>query len=113
MIKKSLGIGAGGALIASLCCVTPLIIVLFGLGSISFALGFTKYRSIFLISGFLFIGLAVFLNVKKKGKTCSIDPDAIKKKKKFIVLVAIAMIVFYVVIQYIILPYLGRVIYSG
>ena len=111
MIKKGLSIGASGALIASLCCIPPLIIVLFGLGSVSFALSFTKYKYFFVTLSIIFIILAIFLNIRKKGKTCAIDPKEIKRKKFFIIITIITMVTFYIIMQYFILPFLGRLIY--
>lgn len=110
--NKALGIGITGALIASLCCITPLVIVFFGLGSISFALSFTKYKLFFIILGSLFIGLAVFLKIKKPGATCSINPEEIRKKKYFIIVAVITMVILYFVIQNYILPILGKIVYS-
>src|SRR3989338_444414 len=110
--NKALGVGAIGALIASLCCITPLVIVLFGLGSISFALSFTKYKLFFIVLGSLFVALSIFLNIKKPGTTCSIDPEKIRTKKYFIIITLIVMVILYLIIQNYILPVLGKIVYS-
>ena len=109
-MNKSVKIGVWGGLIASLCCVTPLVIVLFGLGSLSFALGFTKYKSIFTILGVLFVGIAITMNFRKK--TCSADPNEMKRRKVFVLVIVLTMASLYFLVQYLILPFLGRIIYS-
>ena len=111
-IKKGIGFGAAGAAIASLCCITPLAIVFFGFGSLSFALSFSKYKPFFLFAGALFVLLAIFINVKKKGSACSIDPNAIKRKKYFIAAIMTVMVGIYLLMQYVILPYLGQIVYA-
>jgi len=108
-IKRSFLFGASGALIASLCCITPMFIFLFGLGSLSFALSLTKYKPFFLAAGALFVLLAILYN--NKHKTCSIDQAEIRKKKLFIIITIVVMILFYLLIQYLILPYLGKIVY--
>jgi len=111
-IKKGLSFGAGGAFIASLCCITPLAIFFFGFGTLSFALSFTKYRPFFLGAGLLFILLAIFFRLKKKGAICSIDPKEIKRKKYFIATVIVVMLLLYIFIQYSFLPFLGKIVYG-
>ncbi|MBI2129060.1 hypothetical protein HYU07_02370 [Candidatus Woesearchaeota archaeon] len=111
-IKKGMGFGAAGAAIASLCCITPLVIVFFGLGSLSFALSFSKYKPFFLIAGALFVLFAILINVRKEGSACSIDPNAIKRKKYFIATIIVIMAVIYLLMQYFILPLLGKIVYA-
>ncbi len=110
-IKKGFSFGAGGAFIASLCCITPMAIFFFGFGTLSFALSFIKYKPFFLVAGLLFVLLAIFFRLKKKGAICSIDPNEIKRKKYFIATVVVVMILLYIFIQYAILPYLGKSVY--
>lgn len=109
---KGFKLGIIGALVASLCCITPMVIFLSGLGTLAFALSFTKYKLFFTFLGIIFIGAAIMFNVRKKGSTCSIDKNEIRKKKLFITATVITMMVLYSLIQYLLLPYLGKMVYA-
>jgi hypothetical protein len=61
------------AIIAGFCCIAPVVLVLFGLSTVSFAAAFnntieTTYDMAFMIAGlaFLFLGLTIYLNTKGK-----------------------------------------------
>ena len=112
-IKELLGLSGIAAFIASLCCVTPIIIVLFGLGTVSFAAGlgnvlYYQYRWAFISVGFLSLALAYFFYLRKKG-VCTLNQAKRNKQKiinQVILLIFLAIIV-YVVFNYIILELIG------
>ena len=106
-IKKGVKDGALSGILASLCCVGPLIIVLFGLGSVSFALSFSQYKPYFLGLGLLFMIGAVGFHLKKKNKTCDINcfsVKGLKREKNFILSIVISMVIIYVLALYVLVP---------
>ncbi len=56
--RKLLGIGVGGAVIAALCCFTPILVVLLGVVGLSAALGWLDF--VLLPALMFFIGLTVY-----------------------------------------------------
>jgi hypothetical protein len=69
------GISFISALIAGFCCIAPVVLVLLGLSTASFAYAFnntleTVYDLAFMIGGlaFLFLGLSIYVNTKGKLK---------------------------------------------
>ena len=111
--KDLVKLGSIAAFIASLCCVSPIIIVLLGLGSVSFAAGlgnvlYYQYRWVFISIGLLALVLAYFIYLRKKG-VCTIDEAKRKRKmiiNQVILLLSIA-IIFYLIFNYVILEYIG------
>lgn len=115
-VKKGIKTGFWSGILASLCCVGPLVIVLFGLGSVSFALSLSQYRPYFLGLGFLFMIGAIFLHLNKKNKTCDINcfsVEGLKREKKFIISVVISMAIIYVFALYILVPAISPFIYGS
>ena len=96
--KKPLLIGLIGGLIAALCCITPLVLLLIGLGSVSMILAFGKYGYVFFILGALFISVALWIYYQKTNKTCSVEDK--KKQKYYILATLIIMVLVYVFIKY-------------
>lgn len=115
-IKEGVTKGIFGGFLSSLCCVGPLIVILFGLGSVSFALSISKYRPYFLGIGFLFMVGTIALHLKKKNKCCDVNcfsVKGLKKERNFIVSVIISMIVFYVLALYVLVPAVSPMVYSN
>jgi mercuric ion transport protein len=69
--REGIAWGLGAALIASLCCVGPVVAVVLGLGSASFLFGLTAYRPYFLGFSLLLIGVGIFLLLRRSQKCCS------------------------------------------
>jgi hypothetical protein len=65
-------ISMSGALVASLCCLLPLIVVLFALGSGAFMMVTMQYRSIFLPAGVLGVGLGYYFYFREKRRCSSV-----------------------------------------
>src|SRR3972149_7846580 len=101
--------------IASLCCVAPIVIVLLGLGSISFAAYLTnilerKYQWIFILSGILFLSASLLLYFRNRG-ICTLD-QAVKHRNEIInksVIVFLTALIGYIIFFYIILGNIGRI----
>jgi hypothetical protein len=67
-----IGISTLAAFIASLCCITPIVLVLFGLTSVSFATALdqnldTKYEALFILIGMITLFLSIWIYQKKLG----------------------------------------------
>ena len=70
------------AILASSCCIGPLILAGLGISSIGIFSSLEKYRLLFMITTFAFIGMAFYLTYRKKKGTdacCEIKMDRIKK----------------------------------
>lgn len=72
MKEKWAGIAAvASAVLASVCCIGPLVLAGLGLGSLGFAAGFVKYRSLFIAMTFALVGLAFYLTYRKREVRCA------------------------------------------
>ena len=72
MKEKLAGIGAlVSALLASVCCVGPLVLAGFGLGGLGFAVGLAKYRPLFLVLTAIFIGAGFYFAYRKREVPCA------------------------------------------
>ncbi len=100
--KKSAIRGIKSSIIASLCCITPLVAVLLGAGGISIAMSFLRYRIYFLGLGVLFLFLATYIYLKRDYGKCNYS--IIKKEKNSIIVSAVFMVIVYVVLTYFIIP---------
>lgn len=61
----------GGSFFASLCCLGPIVAVLFGLTGASFLFGLARYRLLLLLTGLGFAGLGLATALRQSGRTCS------------------------------------------
>lgn len=105
-------IGAGTT-VASLCCLTPLVLVMFGLSTVSFASSladtlYGTYKWAFRLAGMIFLAIALILYFRSKG-ICTFDQ--VKRQRNEIVnkilLAVIIGIVSYIIFLYVIVHYAG------
>ncbi|KKL78084.1 hypothetical protein LCGC14_2028340 [marine sediment metagenome] len=103
MNSKSLSTLAGliaAAILASSCCIGPLILAGLGIGSIGIFSSLEKYRVMFMIITFVFIGMAFYLTYRKKknDECCDINKvkmDRIKKIALWVIAtVAVGLLLF-------------------
>lgn len=102
---------------ASLCCLSPVILVLFGLSSVTFAasLGtvfYGEYRWWFRILGFLLLVASIVLYLRKNKGICTLD-QAKRRRSEIINIVAITLAVgavAYVVWLYVVVEYTGKLL---
>lgn len=102
-----------GAFAASLCCLTPIVLVLFGLSSVAFAssLGLTLYgewKWAFRGIGLMLLTVALILYFRSRG-ICTLD-EAKRRRNEIINKVALALIaaiIAYILFLYVILHYVG------
>lgn len=72
MKEKLVGIGALlAAALASLCCIGPLVLVGLGVGAVGLAAALAKYRLIFMLLTFAFLGFAFYLTYRKREIQCA------------------------------------------
>lgn len=115
-IKEIFKLSAPAVFIASLCCLAPIIIVLFGLGSLSFAIALTnvldnQYRWAFILIGLLVMGISLVKYFRNRG-VCTID-QAKKHRTEIInkvLLVLFVSVVTYIIFFFGILGYIGRIL---
>lgn len=104
-------------IVASLCCLSPVILVLFGLSTVTFAGSlantlYGSYKWLFRIVGLLLLTVSIILYLKRQKGICTLD-EAKKRRNEIIniVLVAIsAAIVGYVIWLYVIVEYIGKLL---
>lgn len=104
-IFKGIGSGTIGGMIASLCCLGPVILALLGIGVFFGISGacFLKYKIPFFTAGMFFIGVAGIFYFKKNKNTCDIMP---KNKSVFLVSAVLSMIMIYIAALYFLAPFL-------
>ncbi len=101
--------------VASLCCLTPIIVVLFGLGSVAIAGSladslYGDYKWVFRLAGIILLGLSVFTYIRRQKGICTFD-EAKKRRNEIFNIIAVAFtvgIVGYFVWLYVILEYAGK-----
>lgn len=113
-VKQSITTGVIGGFLASLCCITPLVIVLFGLGSLSTALAIStaKFRLVTFSISMVFIIGAITVHMMRKHHCCY-SPAAIKQEWKYIITILITFAIVYTLITYVIVPNLGKFFVFG
>ena len=102
--------------VASLCCLSPLILVLVGLSTVSFAASladtfYGTYKWVFRFAGLLLLGISLWMYFRRKG-ICTID-EAKKRRSEIIntiSLVFIVSVIGYVVFLYGVVEYAGIVV---
>lgn len=109
MDLKAVVIGIKAGIFSSLCCVGALILVLFGIGTVSAALSLTQYRPYFIILGIIFMAASTWYHFKKSCKDetcCSLN------KKQFVATVLAIYAIVLIVLLYAVVPALAPVLFS-
>ena len=104
-------------IIASLCCLAPIILVLFGLSSLTFAISLTnildgQYRWAFIFAGLITLIISLVIYFRKRG-VCTLD-QAKKHRNEIInkvLLVLIISVVAYLLFFYVILGFVGQTLH--
>lgn len=113
-IKKIFQISSLPVVIASLCCLSPVILVLLGVSTVSFASSladtfYGEYKWYFRIIGLLALLVALFYYFYRTKGICTID-EAKKRRNEIINMVAITVIagvLGYVFFLYVVVHYVG------
>lgn len=113
-IKDILKISSVPVLLASLCCLSPIILVLLGVSTVSFASSLSdtlygEYRWVFRIVGLVALLLALAHYLKRKKGVCTID-DVKRRRNEILNYLAVTVIVGtlgYVFFLYVVVHYVG------
>ncbi len=112
-LREILGIVGVPVVAASLCCLSPVILVVFGLGSVALAGSladsfYFDYKWYFRIAGLILLAISLVLYYRKKG-VCTLSQ--VKRRQKEIIntvlLALFAGIVGYIVFLYVVVHYIG------
>jgi|TARA_B100001971_G_C18232042_1_gene564551 hypothetical protein len=108
--KKSLLTGFISGLLSSLCCVTPLVLVLLGLSGVAGAMGLAGFLqqnlrwTLFIPLGLIFLGSSIYLYIRKKEGTCNLK--TIQKYKTFVITTILFAVIVWILLIYVIVPYI-------
>ncbi len=103
-------------LFSSLCCLSPLLLVIFGLSTASFAASLTDtlygtYRWVFRGVGLLLLAVSLFFYFYKQKGICSLD-QAKRRKNEILNIVLVALIlgaIAYVFWLYVVVELVGKI----
>mgnify|MGYP001595922016 CR=1 FL=1 len=116
-VKSILKITGIPVVVASLCCLAPVIIVLFGLGSVSLAASladtlYGTYAWAFRIVGLALLALSLIWYLRREKGICTID-DAKRRRNEILNIVGIVLtvgVVGYFVWLYVVVEYAGKLL---
>lgn len=109
--KKAVGIGFKAGLIASLCCIIPLILIIFGLTSASVALKFVQYKPYFISLSVIFLVLSIFVFFRKKEEACCLPEEKFSKKWFIGAAVGIHLLTF-LILLYVLIPNISPFVHN-
>lgn len=117
ILRDVLKISAIPVMIASLCCLSPVILVLLGLGTASVAASladtlYGEYKWYFRAAGLVALLLAVVFYLRRSKGICTID-EAKRRRNEIINIVALAVIagiLGYLFFLYVVVEYVGVVL---
>ena len=113
-IKEALKISSIPVVIASLCCLSPVILVLLGIGTVGFASSladtlYGEYKWYFRIAGLVVMAVALVMYFRRKKNICTLN--AAKRRRNEIIntiaVVLISSILAYVFFLYVVVHYFG------
>jgi hypothetical protein len=106
--KHALGTGFVSGVLGSLCCVTPLVLVLLGFSGVSgaMALAGTLQQNfrwlLFIPLGVLFLGGSIYVHLKRKEGVCNLN--TIKQYKYYVIITILFTIAIWILLIYAIVP---------
>jgi hypothetical protein len=113
-LKRSLSSGFLSGLTGALCCVTPLVLVLLGLSSVSGAMGIASYLqqnfrwTLFIPLALVLLFTSIYLHIKRKEGSCNLKN--IKKNKNYILITIIFTILTWTTLIYLLVPFLFKLL---
>ena len=116
-LKEVLKITGIPILVASLCCLAPVVLVVFGLGTVTLASSlagtlYGQYKWVFRAAGLALLGISLLLYLRRKKGICTLD-EAKKRRNEILNIVMLtltAAVVGYVVWLYVVVEYLGKLL---
>ena len=100
--KTAVKIGVVAGFLALLCCVSPVVLVLLGLSSVSAAIAlgynlYNNYKFYFLGLSFVFLMSALYIHLRKE-KVCNLQ--GIRRHKNMIIVAVFVTILIYIFLFY-------------
>ena len=113
-VKEVLGVVSIPALLASLCCLSPVILVLLGISTVSFGASladtlYGDYKWLFRAVGFLALLVCVIVYLRRQRGICTLD-DVKRRRTEIINVVMLALIggvLAYLFFLYVVVHYVG------
>ena len=113
-IREVFKVSSVPVIIASLCCLSPLILVALGLSTVSFASSladtlYGDYKWVFRIIGLVLFAVSVVMYLRRQKNICTID-EAKKRRNEVINIVALTLVVGvlgYLFFLYVVVHYAG------
>ncbi|MFQ5406369.1 MAG: heavy-metal-associated domain-containing protein [Candidatus Micrarchaeia archaeon] len=105
--------GIGGGFLSSLCCLGPVLFVLFGFGSLSAALLLGAYKYYFLLFGAVFFIVATYLHLKRASKQNVCDFATFRRNWKQVAFGGISFLSVYFLSVYVVVPLLAPVVFDS
>ena len=114
-VKSALHVASVPTIIASLCCLSPLILVMTGLATTSFAASLSDtlygtYKWVFRSVGLIALLIAFYYHITRSVGICTLD-EAKKRRNEIINKLAITVIIAvlsYIFFLYVIVEYIGK-----
>ena len=114
-IKEALKVSSIPVVVASLCCLSPVILVALGLTSVAFGASladvfYGEYKWAFRGVGLLGLAVALVVYFRRTVGICTLD-EAVKRRNEIINMVALSLIVSvvgYIFFLYVVVEYAGK-----
>ncbi len=113
-LKEALKIASVPVVIASLCCLSPVILVLLGLSTVGFATSLSdtfygEYKWYFRLAGLLALALAYIYHLRRQG-ICTLDQAKRERNRILngILITLIAGVIGYMFFLYVVVEYVGK-----
>jgi len=113
-LKEIFKISLIPVVVASLCCLSPIILVLFGIGTVGFASSLSdtlygEYKWYFRLAGFIALAVALLLYFRRSKGICAIDEAKRRRNEIFntIALTVIMGVAGYLFFLYVVVHYVG------
>ena len=95
-IKKLVKISGIPVVVASLCCLSPLVLVFFGLATVSFASSLSdvlygQYKWVFRAIGLVLLIISIIIYFRKEKGICTLDEK--KKRRQEIINTSLAVLI--------------------
>ncbi len=116
--KDVLAVTGIPVVVASLCCLAPIVVVLAGLGTITFASSladtlYGDYKWVFRGVGLVLVAISIVIYARRQKGICTID-DAVRRRNELLNIIAISLataVAGYFFFLYIVVHYAG--VYLG
>lgn len=102
----SVRIGLIAALVATTCCVGPLVPILLGVGGAGVLFGLDRYKPLFLGMGVFILAFACWWTIRRQNRCCAVKNPA--RNVRIVATIFGVGVGAYVLLQYVLVPVLAR-----